>query len=283
MRYVDKTPVGQTLPQGWAQRASDAATAVAAVNPQARSGEVNARRVIWGDLKDTLRQVSQNKCWYCESIEIRSDNAVDHFRPKNRVAESAGHSGYWWLAFSWDNYRFSCTFCNSKRTSNDGEGGGGKADRFPLRVEATRAHNPGDDLTLEDPVLLDPCIAADPGLLWFDETGQAVPGPVCGADDNAYPRQRVLTSIEVYHLNQPDLVDQRKVLCTEIRRRVKDADKYFARYSAGDLSARAAFEDAVRDLRDCLDSRAAYSSIAHAMLMGLRGTHAFVDVILSAV
>jgi uncharacterized protein (TIGR02646 family) len=281
MRYINPHPVGENLPNGWAQRAQHAETAVAAAQPQARSAEVNANSAIWRDLKDTLKRASHNKCWYCESIDVRSDNAVDHFRPKNAVAECPGHEGYWWLAFRWDNYRFCCTYCNSRRVDHGGHGGG-KADRFPLRVEAARAYNPAANLANEEPLLLDPCIPADPGLLWFDETGQAVPSPVCGNDGNEYPRQRATISIDVYHLNQPDLVDQRKVQCSEIRRRVQDADRYFGRYIAGDGTARGAFEDAVRDLRACLPASASYSSASRAMLMGLRGTHPIVDVILAA-
>lgn len=282
MRYIDPDPIGQALPNGWAQRAQQAEEAVAAAQPQERPAAVNANSAIWRDLKNGLRQASHDKCWYCESIDVRSDNAVDHFRPKNAVAECPEHGGYWWLAFRWENYRFCCTYCNSRRVDRAGHGGG-KVDRFPLRVEAARAHAPADALENEEPLLLDPCVPADPGLLWFDETGQAVPSPVCGNDGNEYPLQRATTSIDVYHLNQPDLVDQRKVQCSEVRRRVKDADRYFGRYLAGDATARGAFEDAVRDLRGYLPASARYSSASRAMLMGLRGTHPIVDVILAAV
>src|SRR4051812_48374124 len=135
MRYVDAQAVGQNLPDGWAARAKQAEEAVEAAQPAVRSAAVNARSAIWRDLKDTLKQVSHNKCWYCESIDIRSDNAVDHFRPKAAVADSPAHEGYWWLAFKWENYRFCCTYCNSRRLDDRGNVGG-KADRFPLRIEA---------------------------------------------------------------------------------------------------------------------------------------------------
>lgn len=282
MRHIDSQPVGQNLPNGWLARAQQAEAAVQAAQPGARSTAVNANSAVWRDLKDTLKRVSDDKCWYCESIDVRSDNAVDHFRPKSAVAESPGHEGYWWLAFKWENYRFCCTYCNSKRVDHSGQRGG-KADRFPLRIEATRANNPAANLAAEEPLLLDPCAFADPGLLWFDETGQAVPHPVCGAAPDNYPRTRATTSIDVYHLNQPDLVEQRKVLCSEIRRRVEDADRYYSKYDAGDGTARGAFEDAVRELRNYLLSRARYSSASRAMLMGLRGTHPVVDLVLAAV
>lgn len=52
-----------------------------------------------GKLADILSNRSHKKCWYCECVQSRSDMAVDHFRPKNRVEECKGHPGYYWLAF----------------------------------------------------------------------------------------------------------------------------------------------------------------------------------------
>lgn len=282
MRYIDPHLIEQRLPDDWSQRAAQARNDVTSAPPQARSQEVNRRSQIWQELKDTLRQISHNKCWYCESKEIRSDNAVDHFRPKNAVTECHGHEGYWWLAFRWENYRFCCTFCNCRRINQMTNEGGGKATHFPLRDETRRAHTPNANLDDEEPMLLDPCVSADPGLLWFEETGQAVPNPACGDGSDSYPRQRAIRSIEIYNLRQRDLVERRKELSLRIRRRVEDADRYFRRYQQGDTAARGAFEDAVRDLHGYLAGNAEYSSAARAMLKGLRGTHPVVEVILQA-
>ena len=282
MRHIDPQLVGQNLPTGWDQRAQQATNTVAGEQPQDRSAEVNRHSGIWQEMKDTLKRVSNRKCWYCESVDIRSDNAVDHFRPKNAVAECPGHEGYWWLAFKWENYRFCCTFCNCRRIDQATGQGGGKADHFPLRDEAQRARAQTDDLRNEEPLLLDPTVPADPGFLWFDETGQAVPNPVCADNPNGYPHRRVTTSIQLYHLNHADVVERRKALCSDIRRRVEEADHYFGKYDTGDGTARQAFDDAVRDLRGRLSADAPYSATARAMLMGLRGKHPVVDVILAA-
>jgi len=282
VRYVNPQLVSQNLPNGWAQRAQHASYAVAAASPDNRAAEVNRHSTVWQELKGTLKAASHDKCWYCESVDIRSDNAVDHFRPKNAVAECPDHEGYWWLAFKWENYRFCCTLCNCRRVGQTEGEGGGKADHFPLRDEAHRAHKPADNLGNEEPMLLDPCVPGDPGFLWFDETGQVVPSPICGNDGNRYPHQRATASIELYHLNHTDIVERRKVLCFDIRRRVEEADRYFGRYVTGDGTARQAFDDAVRDLRERLAVNAAYSATARTMLMGLRGKHPLVDVILAA-
>jgi hypothetical protein len=129
-------------------------------------------------------------------------------------------------------------------------------------------------------MLLDPCAAADPGHLWFDEDGQAVRNPICG-NPNSYPYRRAEGSIRFFHLNHPGIVDQRKAHCSMIRRRVEEADRYFKKYHDGDAMARGAFADAVGDLKEMLAARAPYSAAARAMLMGLRGTHPVVDVVLA--
>ncbi len=282
MRYIDPQLVRQNLPSNWSQQAQLAETAVAGARPEDRSKEINDHDQVWKDLKDKLKNASKNKCWYCESLDIRSDNAVDHFRPKNAVAESPGHNGYWWLAFKWENYRFCCTFCNSKRIDQATGQDGGKADHFPLHDEAKRAHRPADNINDEEPMLLDPCVPADSGLLWFDETGRPCPNPsICG-NTSGYTHKRVLISIKFYHLDHTDVVEQRRNLCNTIRERTRDADRYYAKYDSGDGTARGAYEDAIRDLRERIAPNAPYSSTARAMLMGLRGSHPIVDVVLSS-
>jgi uncharacterized protein (TIGR02646 family) len=282
VRFIDPDLVRRNLPAGWDQQAEDAATAVASVEPTRRSAAVNARSPLWQATKHALKSASQEKCWYCESIDVRSDNAVDHFRPKNAVAECPDHEGYWWLAFRWDNYRFCCTFCNSYRRDQATRNGGGKAANFPLRDEAHRARTPLDSLEDEEPMLLDPTVAADPGFLWFDETGEANPNPACCSNVNGYAYQRAKSSIELYHLDHTDLVERRKGLCREIRRAVTQADRYFQKYDAGDGTAREAFQNAVDALRTHLLMTAEYSATAKAMLMGLRGAHPFLDLVLAS-
>jgi hypothetical protein len=165
VRYIDPQLVGQNLPNGWDQQAQQAENAVAPAQPNDRPAAINEHSQVWQGLKATLKRASHEKCWYCESVDIRSDNAVDHFRPKNAVAECSDHEGYWWLAFKWENFRFCCTFCNCRRVNQATGHAGGKADHFPLKDEGRRARSPGDDLEDEEPMLLDPSSSADPGHL----------------------------------------------------------------------------------------------------------------------
>jgi uncharacterized protein (TIGR02646 family) len=61
---------------------------------------------IWKDAKPSLIKESHGKCAYCESpTSIVAYGDVEHFRPKDL---------YWWLAFSYDNYTYSCQLCNQK-------------------------------------------------------------------------------------------------------------------------------------------------------------------------
>lgn len=61
-------------------------------------------RQIWPKAKAQLKKESFGKCAYCEAdTAVVAHGDVEHFRPK---------SVYWWLAYCYDNYTFSCQICN---------------------------------------------------------------------------------------------------------------------------------------------------------------------------
>src|SRR5215204_2247218 len=71
------------------------------------------KSVFWKQSKDQLLSESNQKCADCEApTRVVAYGDVEHFRPK---------SVYWWLAYSYDNYLFSCQICNQ----------GYKKDHFP--------------------------------------------------------------------------------------------------------------------------------------------------------
>src|SRR5262245_51375921 len=139
MRFIDPKRVEHKLPSTWLSDAKNETDAVGKLDESSRAKAINARSEYWRDLKSILNADSSDKCWYCESKQIRSDNAVDHYRPKNNVVDCTRIKGYWWLAFRWDNYHFSCTYCNSRRVDEVGGTEGGKHDHFPLWDESRRA------------------------------------------------------------------------------------------------------------------------------------------------
>ncbi|MEW8029620.1 MAG: hypothetical protein AB2792_09215 [Candidatus Thiodiazotropha sp.] len=69
----------------------------------------------WKIAKDHLKIESHGKCAFCETpTTVVYFGDVEHFRPKQRQM-------YWWLAYCYDNYLFSCRICN-----------GFKSDQFPI-------------------------------------------------------------------------------------------------------------------------------------------------------
>lgn len=270
MRYVDLTTVQH--PPGWDNRAERALQEVSVLSNGARNQAINDRKKIWKDLKPCLEELTSKKCWYCESREVRSDKHVDHFRPKNRVGEVGceEHPGYWWLAFNWKNFRYSCAFCNTSHEDQVTGHVGGKSDRFPLRDEARRCRQPIQPLSDEQPVLLDPTVEADPGLLWLDEDGMARPSH--SEEAAPWPHIRARESIAIYHLNHTDLKEARLAVCNECKRIVSDGDEAWREYSQGAAVAQDRFAKVVTRLKKFLDCRAEYSATARCTIMGLRSS-----------
>lgn len=281
MRHINLEELRPLLPHNWERRARRALNTIRNLPPDQRPEAINRRAPLWQELNGALSSLSAGKCWYCESREKRSDNPVDHFRPKNRVVECPAHEGYWWLAFNWLNYRFGCTYCNSYRKGESGGSGGGKHDHFPLLDEASRAYGEADDLTSEDPELLDPTEEADPILLWFSDDGRAV----ARFAEQTHPvlHGRATTSIRLYHLNHVLSVEARKNLSNEIRNLVEDGNLYFHEWVAGNRAAKRGCHSVIAQLRQKLDKTAEYSAAARAILLGLRDSdHPWLDSVISA-
>jgi hypothetical protein len=78
----------------------------------------------WKKAKKQLKAESHGKCAYCEApTAVVAHGDVEHFRPK---------SVYWWLAYCYDNYLFSCQICNQSFKGNE----------FPLEDETLRLAPP---------------------------------------------------------------------------------------------------------------------------------------------
>jgi len=208
---VDRA-AGPAPPAAWVSRAAE--------GTQAAIGDGAGHVVddgVYGraDVRAALEAVFSHKCAYCESFTTATGPwDVEHFRPKGRVAESAGHPGYYWLAYTWENLYLSCLFCNQRRgdkpTTEETKPGPpkGKLDQFPLRNDATRALVPGTDLTAEDRLLLDPCLDDPETHLAVDATGRLV---ALGGSDMA------ATTIDVCNLDRRRLtIARRKAVRTAL-------------------------------------------------------------------
>lgn len=281
MRHINTKLIESKIPKACLEDLEKAANSIAALPDVKRSKAINKNQnaKLWGKLKPILEEASHGKCWYCESAEDRSDNAVDHFRPKNRVSESDAHDGYWWLAFDWHNYRYSCTFCNSRRTDLAKGTNGGKHDYFPVFDETKRCNKPGDDLKQEGAILLDPASAGDFQLLWFEQDGRVIPRYKENERPNLY--KRADKSIELYHLNHTKIEERRRIVYNEIAELVRDGKTYFDRYADNDPIVKHAFERVSELLEAKLSEKSEFSSAARAYLKGLRSDgHPWIDGLL---
>jgi uncharacterized protein (TIGR02646 family) len=100
-------------------------------------------------VKTALILAQHKKCCFCERL-VGEDGDVEHFRPKSAYCQQKGETltrpGYYWLAYDWDNLYLSCSACNQRCKRN----------LFPLVNPTNRAHLHNNDISLEEPLLVDP-------------------------------------------------------------------------------------------------------------------------------
>lgn len=103
------------------------------------------------EVKSAFRTAQNQKCAYCESLNPRSHDAIEHFRPKNGWQQKRGaklqQPVYFWLAYEWNNLLFSCDICNDAAH---------KGNLFPLANPAFRATDSNPDVSSEVPLLINP-------------------------------------------------------------------------------------------------------------------------------
>ena len=270
MRYVNIAQLRP--PNGWIKRAGLAAEAVAAgADPNDHSG-------VWRTLKDGLADLLHDKCWYCEYPVPRADNAVDHFRPKGRVSDAESeHRGYRWLAFERTNFRYACTFCNSRRKDLDGGTVGGKGDRFPLLDESKRVYEKGS-VEEEDPVLLDPCVYSDCQLLGCQREN----GHPCATGEEEIGRRRAEESIEIYHLNHEPTCKRRHARAVEFMANLEEGKRRFS-LATKDAGKKRHFVDFANGLLQAISLGAEFSGEMRFLMRGERSQdHPWIQELLEA-
>ncbi len=121
----------------------------------------------WKSAKAALKKDTGGKCAYCEApTDIVAHGDVEHFRPI---------SAYWWLAYCFDNYLYSCQICNQTYKGNKFPIAGTLAptvempDQLPAGAALDRLV---DNLSLDSSVLDDKHFAQ----LWVDEDAD-LPNP----------------------------------------------------------------------------------------------------------
>lgn len=153
-----------------------------------------SREILW------LHQ--DKKCCYCERIrELKRESDLEHFRPKAKVAEEPKHFGYWWLAYTFNNYLYSCKICNEDYKKN----------KFPLVSPQTRSFTESDDLVNENPYLINP----------YDENPEEILGYYWDDINSKYVKivsrigdmdRRGEKTAEIAGLNRESLMEERAAL-----------------------------------------------------------------------
>lgn len=249
MRFVDRNSV--SMPPELANAASPAARERDKVrrsyaDPDAETYNFTAYKK--KGVVDAINELFKNKCAYCEArYSATSPTDVEHFRPKASVVGEAGHRGYWWLASDWNNLLAACIFCNRKHNHDlfnivAGDWGScqiasGKHDNFPLAGGA-RAFTDSDDITAEDPLLIDPT-QRDPAkyIAWCKLNELQVIVPL---EEDGETTKYAAESIRVYGLNRRGLVEARTeaALAIEADARAIAADILYATELEGEQLAK---------------------------------------------
>lgn len=208
---------------------------------------------IWGELKDFLRKLSHDKCWYSEAREAFSHYHVDHFRPKKRAFDNNGDDkgGYWWLTFCWKNYRISGSVGNTK-----------KGDRFSVRANKANTHI--DNIDDEIIYFLDPTVIDDPLKISFDDTGKAVPSSSSVGD---WDYIRASYTIDNLDLNYEPLADKRKELWANIILKIRRIQTLISENNANPSVARMTeIKEKMKELKLLSSPQSEFSATASACL-----------------
>jgi len=148
------------------------------------------------EVKQALSTAQHDKCCFCESrLRHAQFGDVEHFRPKASAQQSpdaAPTTGYYWLAYAWENLYLSCEVCNRRH----------KRGFFPLLNPDRRvaSHHRSTELVAEHPVFIDPG-REDPMV--FIEFRRELAAPVDG-------NPRGAATIEALQLNRDALWERRR-------------------------------------------------------------------------
>jgi uncharacterized protein (TIGR02646 family) len=187
------------------------------------------------DVRGALYAMHGRTCAYCGCDLPRNDRGdVEHFRPKAQVDDDLEHGGYWWLAYSFENYLLSCRPCNSNRKKNS----------FPLRARAKRiTYESRTLIRREARILLDP--ALDPVEEWLRVDWENDHCPIRARNSiGAVVRTQVEQTLKFFKINtDPDLVKERMNIRDLVLYAIRDSDfnearRFAVRYRKHSLVAK---------------------------------------------
>ncbi len=217
MIYVRRDP--PMIPLRVLKVAERAQAKLAALPVEQRAAFIKKKSHVWRAFGRYLAKMSHGKCWYSESSDPHSAFDVDHFRPKAAAQRKEGEAdgGYPWLAFSWENFRYSSGRANRHSKDEESEEIAGKGSWFPLFDGSPIASWDNRCEERERPILLDPTVVYDVHLLEVMADGRIGPSRYCHGPDSV----RVEQSVKLYGLNLPRLKEARLRAMREIARQAE--------------------------------------------------------------
>ena len=121
------------------------------------------------------------------------------------------------------------------------------------------------DLRDEIIYLLDPTDPDYPFLLTFDESGY--PKPAVTEEENKWAYERVITTIELLHLDFGPLVNERQRIWSNCTRLINQAQNLMKEQSENpSVTRKTKLEDKFRELREMISAEAELSATARACL-----------------
>jgi uncharacterized protein (TIGR02646 family) len=219
-----------------------------------------------------LQKSFHGKCAYCEIKYAGGAPAdVDHYRPKGGVLLpdlTLRRPGYYWLAADWDNLLPSCIDCNRARTQKFDDLPpqlSGKANKFPIADEATRAVSPGEEVN-EEPLILHPYLDDPAAFLEFEGNGVVR----VALDEAGQELLKGSTTRDTLGLNRRDLVQTREERAIEINAWVKRLEIIVEHLSETEHQNDGRLQDdlaeAIQALRRYIDPALPFSGMAKQLV-----------------
>ncbi len=147
-------------------------------------------------VKSALVLAQHKKCCFCERL-VGDDGDVEHFRPKSAYVQKKrgklNRPGYYWLAYAWENLYLSCSACNQRQKRN----------LFPLAEPIARAHSHSHNISLEEPLFVNPGVEDPSEHIGFrGEMSYAVSGSIKGKPtiENLNLNRTILNEARLKHL-----------------------------------------------------------------------------------
>ena len=256
------------IPEDLLLKAEEARTALESLPEGERGDFIRRNSAIWRAFAQYLKAMSYGKCWYSESKDVQSFFDVDHFRPKGEAkrSETEKDPGYDWLAFSWENFRFSAARSNRLSTDEESLKTVGKSSWFPLVKGSPKACWSDRCVDQERPVLLDPVKKEDVQLIDVLDDGLIGPSRYCL---DLTQRERVQKTTEYLGLNLPNLKEARLGVIRDIRLLLEDLGHAIEAAEEGALRSAPSFGGIFAVIREKTHPSHPYAAAARAQLRKL--------------